>query len=319
MFNKKYFWERLSIIAGLVATIVSVYSLWVQHKPESISISMSILSSEKVTDVEMVPGVKANFTYEGRDVLGLWKVKFRLTNSSGRNLIGTGVKSDLLYDSIPLLINEQFKIIDITSEADSIGLVSNLKADDIIEVSFEQWSETESATLVMYLEQLNSENIAPSLEVHAKSLINGQVIVTDNSDSFYTVKKKKPRFELPSWLDISTGLITSITLYTCIGVIFSLVWTTPYEYIRLKKWKFTYLSSFEQHIDSIAQDIDHAGIVKMLESYKNQPYKAPNWVWETFKGQSFTSSPVTETVKSTVIVFVVSFVVLVSFALKLFV
>ncbi|MDN3630783.1 hypothetical protein [Vibrio lentus] len=319
MFDKKHFWERLSIIAGIVATIVSGFTLWNQTKSESISVSMAILSSEKVTDVEMVPGVKANFTYDGRDVLGLWKIKVRLTNSSDRNLIGVGLKSDLLYDSIPIVMNEQFKVIDISSESDNVGIVPKLSDNNEVEITFEQWSETESATLTMYLEQLSSQDVEPTLEAKSKSLINGTVVITDNSDNFYIVKKKKPRFEIPNWLEVPTDLIASISIYSLIGIILSLVWNTPYEFIRLQQWKKNYAASFNQHIDSILIDIEHNDVIKMLESYKNQPYKAPDWVWESYSGQPYQSSPLTETVKSTVIVFFVSLVFFISIVLKLFV
>lgn len=319
MFNKKYFWERLSVIAGIVATLVSGYTLWTQTKTESISISMSILSNEKVTDIEMVPGVKANFTYQGRDVLGLWKIKVRLTNSSDRNLIGAGVKSDLLHDSIPVFVNEQFKIIDINKEADSVGLIPKLNSDNRFALTFEQWSETESATLTVYLEQVVDQEIRPSLEVGSKSLINGTFAIVDNSDNFYTVKKKKPRFEIPSWLETSTDLIASISIFSMVAIILSLVWNTPLDFIRFRKWKKSYSDSFNKHIDSLIVEIDHSDVIDMLESYKKQPYKAPKWVWSSYTGQHYQASPITETFRSTVIVFIISLIFFVSLVLKIFI
>ncbi|PQJ55518.1 hypothetical protein BTO01_22855 [Vibrio jasicida] len=317
MFNKKHFWERLSIIAGIVATIVSGYTLWTQTKTESISISMSILSSEKVTDIEMVPGVKANFTYQGRDVLGLWKIKVRLVNSSGRNLIGVGTKSDLLYDSIPIVLNEEFKIIDINKDVDNVGIIPKLQSDNNFAITFEQWGETESATLTMYLEQLTEQNNTPTLEAKSKSLINGSVVIVDNSDNFYIVKKKKPRFDIPNWLEKSTGLITTISVISMVTIIFSLVWNTPIEFMRLQKWKKNYSDSFNQHIDLIINEIEHSDVKEMLESYKKQPYKAPNWVWSNYTGQRYQSSPITETLRSTVIVFIISLIIFVSLMIKM--
>ncbi|PTB33468.1 hypothetical protein [Photobacterium phosphoreum] len=317
MFNKKHFWERLSIIAGLVATIVSLYTLWDQTKAESASISISILSNEKVTDIETVPGVKANFTYEGRDVLGLWKIKVRLTNSSDRNLIGVGAKSDLLYDSIPIVIHDQFNVIGISSETDNIGIVLKQKSVNEVEITFEQWSEIESATLIMYLEQMNSQDIEPTIKSKSKSLINGNITIIDNTDNFYTVKKKKPRFEIPNWLEVSTSLIASISIYTWFTIILFLLWSTPYDFIRLKKWQKNYSESFNQHIDEIIAELDHDEVINMLASYKNQPYKAPSWVWENYKGQQYSNTLITETFKSTIIASLIFLIVFVSFMLRI--
>ncbi|GLR77132.1 hypothetical protein [Aliivibrio sifiae] len=317
MFNKKYFWERLSVVAGLVATVVSVYSLWVQTRPELISVSMSVLSSEKVTDVETVPGVKAKFTYEGRDVLGLWKIKVRLENTSERNLIGVGSKSDLLYRSIPIKINEKFKVININSEIDNVGIIPVLLTDNEIDISFEQWSENETTTLIMYLEQLTAENIIPILESKSKSLINGKVIVTDNSDGFYTVKKRKPRFEIPDWLDSSIDLINSISISMWFVLILNIIWSTPFGYIKLRNWKKQYSDLFSRHLDSIIGKVDHNDIINMLESYKDQPYKAPSWIWRDFNGPKCPDSLVAETFKSTVVVLVICVIVIASWVLKL--
>ncbi|MFL7024232.1 hypothetical protein BCS58_07965 [Enterovibrio norvegicus] len=317
MFSKKNFWERLSIVAGLVATFVSVYSMWEQKKPDIISVSISVLSNEKVTDIETVPGVKAKFTYEGRDVLGLWKIKVRLDNSSDRNLIGIGPKSDLLYQSIPIEINDKFKVINVNSEVDNVGIVPELTDGNEIKIRFDQWFKNESSTLIIYLEQLTVEEVMPLLESKSKSLINGTVTVTDSSDGFYFVKKRKPRLNIPGWLDLSIGLISSISIYIWFAIILHTIWSAPFGYIRFRNWKQQYSELFNRHLDSIAGGLDHNDIIDMIESYKERPYNTPSWIWRDFNGPKCPDSLVAETFKSTVAVLVICVIVIASWVLQL--
>ncbi|KJG13796.1 hypothetical protein [Photobacterium iliopiscarium] len=319
MFNKKPFLYNMYGIIGVIATLVSIYIAYIELNPNPISISMSILSSEKVTDVKMVPGVQANFTYKGRDVLGLWKVKVRLTNTSDRNLIGTGLKSDLLYSSIPISINNNFKVIDNNLEFDSVGIISKYNQDSNVEIYFEQWNEKESAILVIYLEQLDSKNIIPTLEIKSKSLIHGNIIITDDSNMFYTVKRKKPIFDMPKWLDSSTEIITLVTLITfLLSIVITLVFT-PIDFFRFQKWKKEHSDSFNNHINSIINSIDNLDIINMLESYKSKPYKAPDWVWKNFNGQQYTETQHTDTIRQTVIVVVIYAIALLSIILQMFI
>lgn len=280
------FLKNIFYIISFLAAVAAIIGFYFQITTPKPVIEIKTISTDKLTDLPTVDGLKALYTYKNDTVKSLWKLHYYINNSGDEILIGEGNKKNIIRNGLDFSINNNYRIIEYRINKKNFPFNTKLRSN-IINLSFLQWKPGENLDLIIYAEQLKKVK-SPDLKINEREIINGEV---KYSTIYKEIGKKESTFEyLPKPLQqvlwwfaiISFGLVE---IFCPIGFFIELA-----KLIKYKKWKKEDLWMYDEWIDKLIKEGE-------LDSYKkpedlayyhwlNYPYIKPNFPNKDFKSMT---------------------------------
>lgn len=281
------FLKNIFYIISFFAAIAAIVGLYFQTATPKPIIDVKTISTDKLTDLPSVDGLKALYTFKKDTVKSLWKLHYFINNSGDEILIGEGNKKNIIRNGVNFSISNNFRIIEFKVNKKNFPFQTK-QNNNTINISFLQWKPGENLDLVIYAEQLNNVQ-NPVLKINEREIINGEVRY---SSIYKEIEKKESIYEyLPKpiqnvfwWFSIiSFGLVFIICP---IGFLIELT-----KLVRFKKWKKELLWMYDEWVHTLVND-------GKLDSYKrpedlsythwlNYPYVKPTLPNKDFKSMAF--------------------------------
>lgn len=166
----KFIITSVTIVAG-IATIWSLYLQWNDKAPV---IDIKTISLEGLTETPNIDGLKASYFFNDSTVQNLWRGTYIIENIGNDIIVGSGNNKNIITDSLKILINEGYRIISAEIRNNSFPISFSIQ-NNVIPIDFLQWRQGEYFEIMMYLEGIQSDTIAPRLEINEREILNGKV------------------------------------------------------------------------------------------------------------------------------------------------
>ena len=197
----------ISVIVGLILAGFFAYDRWI--KPERIELDIKRIDATQLTKLPAIEGLKANFHFKDSLVTNLWRVKYIITNSGTKTIIGEGAQRNIIENKLKLYFKDSVSTLDI--QICNANFPIELLKDRL---SFKQWRSKEFIEVIAFVEPKTKDN--PTLHIDERDLIDGKVFY-----SVYLTNEKKKENKLvdflPLWL--SNGLKWVITFFVFLSLI----------------------------------------------------------------------------------------------------
>lgn len=275
--------KNIFYIISFLAALAAIVGFYFQTTTPRPIIDIKTISTDKLTDLPSVDGLKALYTFKKDTVKSLWKLHYYVNNSGDEILIGEGNKKNIIREGVDFSINQNYRIIEYRVNKKNFPFETKLK-NNTINISFLQWKPGENLDLMIYAEQLKNVK-PPVLKINEREIINGEV---KYSTIYKEIGKKESAFEyLPKPLQkvlwwfavISFGLVVIICP---VGFLVELT-----KLIKFKKWKKELLWMYDEWINTLVNDgkLDSYKSPENLAYYHwtNYPYVKPTLPNKDFK------------------------------------
>lgn len=315
MLNNKDIVNKITLIIGVLALTVTSYSVWEQVRDKSPEIKISVLVQDKVTDLGKIKGLSASYSFNGVAIKELWKFRVRLENIGDGTIIGYGSKSHLLKDAIEFGFPESYNIIDLNEIQDGVRAKVTTFEQRFFKINFEQWRSGETLDIELFLEKNEPSEVLPKVALASRSLIDGKFSLV-HEDSF-EVKKRKSLLNLPEPLvEVSSQFVrwSKVLLFVLLAYV---MMGMPKECLVYFNWQKQFKEDFDKHIDTLFSNEEYVKMTDIVKLYKDDPLKAPDWVWESFKGEKATGIALLPKTWSTVIFFSVCWLFIIASVVSL--
>ncbi|EGQ8609220.1 hypothetical protein GNT15_24645 [Vibrio parahaemolyticus] len=289
MVSTKNFIEKAGFIVGILSLVVTIYAAWEQMRDSNPEFNISTIEKDKVTDLGDIPGLVASYSFNDKPIQNLWKMKVKIRNDGSNTVIGKGPKSNLISESLDFGFPKGYKIIDATESKDTVRANVDIHDERIFRIKFEQWRAEEFIDIEFFLEQVGKVESEPSIKLASRSLIDGEFSVFD-----YNVLEPyvyEPIVKFPYWLVAISDMLVGFIKFALFVLLIMIMTFAPYELYKYSKWNKANKSEFDNHIDDLCNSINDENYRTILLSYKEQPTKAEEWVWECFHGEKVEGLP----------------------------
>ena len=262
----KFLVSIVAIFAG-IATIIGFYTQYTSHNP---IIEIKSVTTDKLTDLPNVDGLKAHFLFKDSTVNSLWKLNYIISNSGNEVIIGEGNKKNIIKDSLTFQLPENFKILDFYISNSGFPFEKNYTKNKI-RLKFMQWKPNENFDLAIYAEQLNNSK-GPLLTTDDREIIGGTV----NYTTLQKVKEEiKPLFlYLPKFLQpifwwfgfISFGLVI---------IVIPIIWIVELiKNVKFNRWFKNYSALYNDWMNKLVE-------LKKIQSSVT-PKSLPKHLWSEY-------------------------------------
>ncbi|ENT6848179.1 hypothetical protein ACFD7L_004285 [Vibrio vulnificus] len=304
MINNKDILNKMGFLIALLALLVTSYGVWEQVREKYPEVTVSLLSEDKVTDLANIKGLVATYSFNGEAIQDLWKIQVRFQNTGDKTIIGSGSKSDLIKDSLDFSFPKGFRVIDLNELDDSVRAQVKPSDDHSFNIRFEQWRSEEHIDIELFLEQMDHSLKSPKISLASRSLIDGNFILS--MDNPLAVVKRKSLLNLPTPIVEWSSTFVFILKLAMFGLLLYVVTLGLKESLSYYNWKKRYKQDFDKHIDYLFSNYDEEKFSDISQNYKDDPCKAPKWVWDDFSGEKVAGIVLFPTTKSTIVFFIVS-------------
>ncbi|MGR5307444.1 hypothetical protein [Vibrio mediterranei] len=304
MINNRDILNRFSFVIAALAFVVTSYGVWEQVRDKNPEIKVSVIVQDKVTDLANIRGLVASYSFNGESIKDLWKVKVRLQNIGEKTIIGKGSKSDLIKDVLEFSFPKGFRVIDLNETKDLVS--ANIEPYDSrsFYVEFEQWQSDEYVDVELFLEQVDSSLESPQIKLASRSLIDGKF--TLSKENPLEVMTRKSLLDLPAPIvELSSTFVrhSKSLLFVLLLYIATSGMKDCFIYLN---WKRQFKEDFDKHVDHLFSEFDEEKFKDIVALCKEDPNKAPEWVWDEFSGKRVSGTVLFSTTKATVVFFVVA-------------
>lgn len=299
MLNNKDIMTKFSLLIAIIALVVTSYSVWEQVRDKSPEIKVSVLAQDKVTDFGNIDGLIASYSFNGVAIQDLWKFRVRFQNVGDSTIIGQGGKSNLLKDAIEFAFPKGYRIIDLNEFKDGVRATVQSYDERFFKINFEQWRSEELLDVDLFLEQVDSTESTPTIILASRSLIDGKFTISH--DSSFDVVKRKSLLNLPTPLVELASQFVRWSKVLLFALLVYIVIVAPLDCFKYYKWKKEFKHDYDSHIDTLFSGEEFIKMCDVIKLYKDDPIKAPNWVWESFSGEKAVGVALFPTAKPAVI------------------
>ena len=300
--NSNKFWKFIGIIGAIASILGLAYALWPNKQTYDIEVTCS--NYEKLTkenDENISQKFEAKYFYENEQVDDLWRMQLSFENKSNNTIISSGALKNIANDSSELVFTllEGITIMEANKQNSTIEFPHDVEINqNKIKVKFKQWRPSEKAEYSFYIASLSKEDTST---VQSKKVIIpeetfslNRIFKEDkyrqiiNGDIIYKVKSINeseidPYTEIKSLRVVKTfGAIGKFFLYFLIlgfGLIFI---TSPYSYVKKRKWTKNNQQLLKEHLKQI-----YPGNSNLINKYSRSPQKMPRGDWVNFKGDKY--------------------------------
>lgn len=266
--------NTIGIIITILAGFAAIFGVYLQLSANKPIIEIKTISSDKLTNLPNLDGLNASYTYKNKPVNSLWKLNYLISNIGNQTIIGAGNNKNIIKENIKFSLNENFKILELSilNKKQPIEIDFN---DNNIDFSFLQWRPNENINIVIYVEQLNNQDI-PNLVANDREIINGEIKYSFLSDEINN-NDKILFYKLPQLLQTVLRWFT-IGLFGFIAMIMPIVWIDTFIKDRnFNKWKIEQKESYNQFIAKLIED-------KSLSEYV-EPKFLPIELWAQYQAK----------------------------------
>ena len=106
------FLKNIFYIISFLAAVAAIIGFYFQITTPKPVIEIKTISTDKLTDLPTVDGLKALYTYKNDTVKSLWKLHYYINNSGDEILIGEGNKKNIIRNGLDFSINNNYRIIE---------------------------------------------------------------------------------------------------------------------------------------------------------------------------------------------------------------
>ena len=175
---KKTF-KFLSIV-GSIASIIGL-SLFIYYKYiyiKKIELEVKTINNEELAINPTEQNLKAEYTFNGDTVINLYKIRFIISNTGTKTIIGENQRSDLINDKISIYVDtiNKLKILDLKITKSNFPISLNSNSNDFF-FKFQQWKVDEFVELTAYFESKIrvSDSIFKIFIIEEREIINGKI------------------------------------------------------------------------------------------------------------------------------------------------
>lgn len=284
-------------IFSFVAVIFTIISGWEQVKNKDPYFNVYTVEKDKVTAIKEIPGLSASFSFNEKAINNLWRMKIRVKSAGNDVVIGKGNRSDLIGDSFDFTFPVGYKILNLNKSEDKVFSRVEKADDRVFRVFFEQWRPDEFIDLEFVLEQDDKINIEPKVMTLSRSLIKGDVTISDYN--VLEVYEEKPLISMPFGVVFMANLFVKIMNALLFLVLVLWVGGFAVDFIRYLSWEKKNRINFERFIDDL--EPDPSDYKCLLETYKNNPNRLTDSIWGRFSGEKLNGSKIFDSNMSNVI------------------
>jgi hypothetical protein len=262
--------NTIVIITTILAGLAGIFGVYIQSTTNIPIIEIKTISSDKLTNLPNLDGLNANYTYKNKPVKSLWKLHYKLSNIGNETIIGEGNNKNIIKDNIKFSLANNFRILELHIPDEEYSFKFH---DNKILFSFLQWRPSENMNIIIYVEQLNNENI-PTLITNDREIINGEIkyssLLDEVNNNELTLFYQMPQlFQIILWW-------FSIILFGFIIIIMPIYWIgLLIENRDFNKWKKEHKESYSQFVSKLIEE-------KHLEEYHNPNY-LPYDLWDKYQ------------------------------------
>lgn len=272
--------QRVTAILTAVSIVVaSAFGLIMLQSPTT-ELTAQVLSGDELTLSPKVSGLVGHYTYDGKDVEHLWKMRVNFVNTGDRTLVGMGPSCNVLYEELQFEFPPETRVLKTEIELDRVGTTVTIYEENKVKIEFEQWRKGENLIGSFFVASDVPDGHVPLPTAAARQVIDGGVYVQN------LLEQEEP----PSTTYLDTLprpvmlIIILITLAFSAIMIFLggvLLFAVP-QYIRWVQWKARYFEEFEEYIMN-KKDTDkflHRG-----DYYLKNPKYLLRTEWSDFQGK----------------------------------
>ncbi len=210
----KNFYKAIRVIATLftiLTAIFFIYDRWLARK--NIVIEVFQIDATNLTNIPVIDGLSAHFCYKDSLVNNLWSLKYIITNTGTKTIIGAGTQSHIINrEGLKLKSSDSALVIDFYLVSSNFPIEFNKN-----KMFFKQWRPGNYVEITAYIESLNETE--PFLYIDEQDIINLEVLnkigVSPKEKSPKVIAEYLPRwlFNTFKWLimiSISIVVITSL-------------------------------------------------------------------------------------------------------------
>ncbi|MDP2575354.1 hypothetical protein Q8W40_24370 [Vibrio penaeicida] len=304
MINNKDILNKFSFVIAALAFLVTSYGVWEQVRDKNPEIKVSTIVQDKVTDLANIKGLVASYSFNGESIKDLWKVKVRLQNVGEKTIIGKGSKSDLIKGVLEFSFPKGFRIIDLDETKDLVRAKLETYDSNSFYVEFDQWQSEEYIDVELFLEQMDSSPKSPKIMLASRSLIDGNFNLSKENP--LDVVKQKSLLNLPTPLVELSSTFVAYSKSLLFVLLLYIVTAGLKDCLIYFQWKKMHKANFDAHVDQLFSDFDEEKFKDICKLYKDDPNKAPDWVWEEFSDERVSGTALFATTRPTVVFFIVS-------------
>jgi len=292
------------LVAALVFGILMV-------RPKTTELTAQVLSGDELTLPPQVGRLVGHYTYDGKEVEHLWKIRVNFANTGDTTLVGTGPACNVLYRALLFEFPSATRILDIeTPDSDQLGACVTAYDENEFKIEFEQWRKGENLVTSFFVASDIHDEQPPALSAIERQIVDGEVRVqTLLGQEGLPRRSYLTTSPFPRPLAASTRVVglAFVGFMIFVGGWFL---TTPYKYIRRLRWRTRYLHQFEKYV-SRSSEIDK----DMKELYIRHPSLLEREHWSKFQGKRYPGDPITDAAWSTVAISVAGLAIIFFFAL----
>lgn len=246
-------WQRVQRIAvplGVIASLATVLTLWIQIQSRTPGAEVQVLSVERLTTPLDVEGLVGTYSYNGQPVRDVWKLRLRFLNTGDATLVTEGPRQNVMPGSLSLAFPAGSRVLQHSLENETFPSSLSVGVDRLF-LHFSQWRIGEEATYSVYLGHDQLVDEAPLPRPIGREIIDGDLIVR----SLPTGGAAQPRTQLDGLprpvptigrsIGIALAGIAAVTFFVMFLVV------APLEVLRLQIWRRRHGGAFEKYLEEV--------------------------------------------------------------------
>lgn len=233
-----------AFVAALVTIIFTTQAL-IGQTPE---LEVRLLEKDLLTKTTNLKGLRSIYIYKSDTIPSLWRCRIQISNTGNKNIIGKGIHTDLIENSLEINFDSHFSLIKIEPVIQKESLISLDFNRNAINFKFDQWLVNEKVELVAYFINNNLSNEFHIPINQKRSIENGKIIVLDykNIDNYNQPSIDKFKYPIP----IIARILSCIFCMAILIVLFSLYKAFP-SYKEAKaywEWNKVYGKEYKKYL-----------------------------------------------------------------------
>jgi len=274
----------VGVVVGVLALLATMVSVVIVLREEKIEVAAQVMACDELTTYH--PELEAKFTYAGKEVTHLWKLKVKFVNSGDKTIIGVGEQSDILGEGLNFEFPDNTRILRVEEEAETFqSNVTQVKPNHF-QIQFSQWRSGEYSIVSFCIASDEPLVVDPFPRVPIidnapiRDIIDGDIIVED-----LTVRVPYERMSLidyfPRTISVPGKILGGISAGGLALLFFIILVWAWVGTIKKVTWKRQYISSFRIYLNRVEPKISK----RRRELYIENPQTLPDNLWAKFEGK----------------------------------
>jgi hypothetical protein len=165
---------KFATIATIFGFLITCFQFF---KKDTIVLEVNIIDKIQLTKDLGVENLTTKYTYQGREVNNVWKVRCLILNTGTKTIVGKSNNKDILTDNLFIKTKDSAKILSAKINTTNFPISVSDSTDNTIGLDFKQWRRSKFVDITFIVEIF--ENTDASIYIDEQDIINSEIIFSE--------------------------------------------------------------------------------------------------------------------------------------------